>query len=369
MQRRKVSIAISALALVLSSALAVPASGHGDEDPPGVEVVATGLDSPRKLSFAPNGDLYVAESGAATGSPGACFGHPQFGEVCVHHTGAVTKISKKGVQTRVVEGLPSAVSADEANGPFDVLVKGNTLTIALGMGGSLEHREQLGADGELLGTVVETKTKGNHRTVDVRADLLAFEADNDPDGAGVDSNPVDLLAVGKDTVAVDAGGNDVLLLDRDEGVRTALAVLDPVLVQPPFPGAPDPFPAQAVPTVATVGPDGLLYVGQLTGFPFEQGSANIYRSGPDGLEVYAEGLTNVTDMVFAGDDLYAVQVSDEGIQSGLSGSLVRVDPGGQHTTVADDLFAPYGLAIRGHDAYVTTGSVAPGGQVVRIPLR
>lgn len=371
MQRSTASTAIALMALVLTSAAALPAAGNGGDDPPAVEVVASGLDSPRKLSFAPNGDLYVAESGAPSDAPGACFEHPQFGEVCVHHTGAVTKISKKGAQTRVVEGLPSAVSAQEANGPFDVLVKGNTLTIAMGMGGSLEHRNQLGADGSLLGTIVDARLKGKDVQPSVRADLLAFEAANDPDGQGIDSNPVDLLSVGKEMIAVDAGGNDVLLLGGgDDGVRGAIAVLDPVMVSPaPFPGAPDPFPAQPVPTVATVGPDGLLYIGQLTGFPFQSGAASIFRYGPDGLEVYATGLTNVTDMAFAGDTLYAVQISDEGIQSGLTGSLVEVDPGGDHTTVAGDLFAPYGLAIRGDDAYVTTGSVAPGGQVIRVSLR
>jgi hypothetical protein len=37
--------------------------------------------------------------------------------------------------------------------------------------------------------------------------------------------------------------------------------------------------------------------------------------------------------------------------------------------VAGGLFAPYGVAIRGQDAYVTTGSVvAGGGEVVRIHL-
>lgn len=369
MQRRTASTAITLMALVFTSAAAIPVSANGDDAPPDVEVVATGLNSPRKLSFAPNGDLYVAESGAPSDSPGACFLHPQFGEVCVHNTGGITKISKKGVQTQVIQGLPSAVSAEEANGPFDVLVKGNTLTIAIGLGGSLANRDQLGVDGALLGTVVETKMKGNHRAVEIRADLLAFEAEHDPDGAGIDSNPVDLLAVGKEIVAIDAGGNDVLLLNRGDGVRTTLAVLDPVLVSPaPFPGAPDPFPAQAVPTVSTVGPDGALYVGQLTGFPFQQGAASIFRYGPNGPEIYATGLTNVTDIAFKGNTLYAVQISDTGIQTGLTGSLLKVDPGGNHTTVVGDLFAPYGLAIRGHDAYLTTGSVAPAGQVIKVSL-
>ena len=51
------------------------------------------------------------------------------------------------------------------------------------------------------------------------------------------------------------------------------------------------------------------------------------------------------------------------------GSLVKVGTGGQHTAVAADLVAPYGLALSGGNAYVTTCSVCPGaGEVVRVSL-
>jgi hypothetical protein len=85
--------------------------------------------------------------------------------------------------------------------------------------------------------------------------------------------------------------------------------------------------------------------------------------------VYATGLTNVTDLAWHGDQLYAVQITDEGFDAGFSGSLVAVHPGGSHATVAGDLFAPYGVAFKGDSAYVTTCAVCPGGgQVVRVPV-
>jgi hypothetical protein len=65
-----------------------------------------------------------------------------------------------------------------------------------------------------------------------------------------------------------------------------------------------------------------------------------------------------------------VQIADAGLLNGPIGSLVKVDPKkGEHETVAGGLFAPYGVAIRKDHAYVTTGSVLPGGgEVVKIDL-
>ena len=128
-------------------------------------------------------------------------------------------------------------------------------------------------------------------------------------------------------------------------------------------------------TSAVPGPDGALYVSQLTGFPFPAGGSNIWRLVP-GQEptVYATGLTNVTDLGWYRGQLYAVQLADDGLLAVPEGeppvgSLVRVGTGGQHTTVAADLVAPYGLALSGGNAYVTTCAVCPGtGEVVRVPL-
>lgn len=368
MLRRTASAAIASMALLGTAALAAPAAAESHGDDPSVEVVATGLNSPRKLSFAPNGDLYIAESGIGAGEPGTCADHHEFGEACVYDTASIALLSRHGELSRIVEGLPSLVSGDEAVGPFDVLVHGRTLTVAMGLGGDLEFRDSLGEDGALFGTVVDVKLTGGSYDVSVRADLLAFEAANDPFGGGIDSNPVDLSTDGRNLVVTDAGANVVLAVGKKGGVTDVLAVLDPVLTDPPFPGAPDPFPAQPVPTAAVQGPDGHWYIGQLTGFPFPQGGSTVYRLTGGELEPYATGLTNVTDLAWDGDTLYAVQISDTGLLGGITGSLVRVDPDGTHTTVVDGLFAPYGVAIRDGYAYVTTGSVAPGGTVIKVAL-
>ena len=59
-----------------------------------------------------------------------------------------------------------------------------------------------------------------------------------------------------------------------------------------------------------------------------------------------------------------------GLLNGPIGSLKKITPGGsQHETIAGNLFAPYGVALAKHDAYVSTCTVCEGGgEVIRIPL-
>ena len=74
----------------------------------------------------------------------------------------------------------------------------------------------------------------------------------------------------------------------------------------------------------------------------------------------------MTDLAWHDGELYAVQI---GILQGGPGSVVRVRPGAAPQVVAGGLNAPYGIAVAGDDAYVTTCSVCPGGgSVIRIPL-
>jgi hypothetical protein len=143
---------------------------------------------------------------------------------------------------------------------------------------------------------------------------------------------------------------------------------------PPFLGLPPgtQIPTDAVPTSVVRGPDGAYYISQLTGFPFEQGDANIWRVVPgESPTVYASGLTNLTDLEFAQDgSLYAVEISSEGILTGLMGALVKITPGAsEHDTIVGDLFAPYGVALRKDVAYVSICAVCPdGGEVIKVQL-
>ncbi|MBS2940420.1 ScyD/ScyE family protein [Nocardioides sp. J2M5] len=385
----------SLLTLALTGALtlapgAASADGHGHHGhhpspPDGPMVVATGLDNPRQLSF-DDGVLYVAEAG--TGGTEACQPGPEGGDVCFGQTGAVTRIGRGG-QERVLEGLPSIAAPDgsAAIGPSDVSVHGGWYAVLVGLGADPSARSAPGAPayapmlGTLLGGRLDDHSgrHGGHARHDagprVIADVSAHEAAANPDGAQVDSNPVGLVRARGGWIVADAGGNDVVRVN-DSGRIATLGVFPTRLVPPPPFLPPGDIPMDAVPTSAVRGPDGALYVSQLTGFPFPAGGSTIWRLvRGEAPTVYATGLTNVTDLGWRGGRLYAVQLADDGLLAvpegqPPSGSLLRVDPGGAHEVVADDLVAPYGLAFAGHSAYVSTCSVCPdGGQVVRLPLR
>ena len=362
---RAIAVAVTGSAvLTVTGALSVTSVGHATEGSStgtaSWKVVASGLDNPRQLTFDRRGALYVAEAG--TGGAGPCIPGPE-GPSCFGETGAVTRIGTHGAQRRVLEGLPSLAAEDgsAALGTSDLVVgKKGRFVLAVGLGNDPAVRDQLPEAGADLASLL----KGRFRTGTWRqfTDLGAFEAAEDPDGEGPDSNPVAIIRDGDDYVVVDAGANALLEVDDDGDVDEVLAV---------FPRqAADGHTVDAVPTSVAEGPDEAFYVSQLTGFPFVPGAAKIWRVEDEDPEVYAEGLTNVTDLAFDDEDLYAVQISDTGILSGLVGSLVKVDPDdGDHETVVSGLFAPYGVAIRDGHAYVTTCAVCPGGgEVIKVHL-
>ena len=373
-RRRLLSLAALASAAVLALAsVAPPASaGHGAR-PASPKVIASGLDNPRQLSFTRSGDLLVAEAGE--GGAGPCLPGPEGGQVCFGASGAITKISSRGRQSRIISGLGSLAAPDgsQAAGASDVAAVGGSVAVLMGLGGTPDTRAALPAAGHQMGKLIQTTKK--YRSFRTVADLAAWEAAHNPVD-DVDSNPVGMLVDRGRYVVADAGGNTVLSVAPRGRVRqvaafptTRTADAPPSLELPPGTR----LPLQEVPTsVATKGRDGAYYVSQLTGFPFPKGAANIYRVDPrtGRTTVYASGLTNVTDLAFDGRTLYAVQISTEGLLTGPTGSVVKIRPGGSsHTTVAGDLFAPYGIAISKGNAYVTTGAVAKDvGQVLRIRL-
>jgi sugar lactone lactonase YvrE len=129
----------------------------------------------------------------------------------------------------------------------------------------------------------------------------------------------------------------------------------------------------AVPTSVTQGPDGALYVGQLTGFPFPVGGANVYRVvRSQAPQVYASGFTNIIDVAFdERGTLYVLEIFQNGLLSGdPTGALIRVDGNGtQHVVMSDGLITPGGLVVHKGAAYVSNcGTCAGEGEVLRIPL-
>ncbi len=384
MKRLLTTAAATALAVAPLAALPhADAHTHGHHSTEPV-VVASGLNNPRQLAFSEDGALYVAEAGS--GGTGPCFAGPEGGNVCFGLSGSVTRIWH-GEQHRVVRGLPSIgneADGSEAIGAADLgFTRHHTFVLSLGLGADPAERDSLPQRGKILGTLQSVsfgdrhhhgwKHHGRHSGARLRtiADLAAHEAATNPID-NPDSDPSGLLVTRRGIVATDSGGN-TLVAARWWGHVSTLAAFPDRNVEFP-PGSGEEIPMQSVPTDVVRGPDGALYVSELTGFPFPQGAANIYRVVPGHAPtVYASGLTNVTSMAFDRDgSLYAVEISSDGLQSGVTGALVKVAADGSGGTTQDvvgGLFAPYGVTIRHGNAYVTTGSVAVGaGQVLRIPL-
>jgi len=165
-------------------------------------------------------------------------------------------------------------------------------------------------------------------------------------------------------IVADAGANDLLLVKRSGRIKVLATFPDRTVGADTF---------DEVPTSVQRGPDGALYVGQLTGFPFIPGAANVYRVSKSGaVSVAATGFTNIIDIAFdKRGRLYVLEIFKNGLLSGdPTGALIRVNGDGSHTELmSDGLITPGGLTIRGPSAYVGNCSTcADDGEVLRIPL-
>ena len=367
-------ISIAAIGVFLSYSDAV--SGNALSSMPRLEVttVATGLHNPRGLNFAPNGDLYVAEA-AANGTASEDCGVMGDGSTkCAANTSSITRIDlDTGEFTRVITGLPSLISpngtANGGSGAQDIVFQGmGNAYVSIGLGGDPGKREEYFGDaGANYGRIVRFNPSGKVR---FEADIAGYELENNPDGVVPDSNPYGLLTQGGRLIVADAGGNDLLEV-RANGSISTLSVFPPVPRPSPPPGPPF---VQAVPTSVALGPDGYLYVGQLTGGPFTVGLANVYRVPADGgvREVAYTGFTNIIDVTFGPDgSLYVLEIAQAGIPNfPAGGRIVRIYPDGTREVVLSGppLIAPGGIVVdKDGTIYVTNMSTSStAGSVLRI---
>ncbi len=262
------------------------------------------------------------------------------------------------------------------------------------------------------------------------ADVAAFESADDPDAASggeIDSNPYGIAIFDGGVAVADAGGNDLLKVADDGSVSLIAAIpftshdfpasmlaemgapqddgagatdgeaaagADEASAPPADEASAPPagdasaapadqmvsIPIQPVPTSVTVGPDGALYVGELTGGPFPAGGASVWRIA-DGEEpaVYATGFSSIMGLGFAPDGtLYVAELVHDGLMGLFTGeappigAVMSVAPGGGEPTMVatgEQLMALGGLDVGSDGAvYVSTGTVmGPGaGAIVKI---
>lgn len=352
MRCAKILVAV-ALALGMQAALAAPLS---------VTTVMHGLDNPRGLALSPWGALFVAEAGS--GGAGPCVtmrGQPR----CYGPSGAVSRWWR-GRQERVLEALPSYADPAyaEVTGPQDVGFDwfGNAFVV-IGYGDDPALRNQFGPPGAQFGTLVKVRPFFKWRSWQVVADLAAHETAENPTGGELNSNPYGLLAAtpGMSYVA-DAGANALLEVRWDGSVRTAAT----------FRARGMGDTTDAVPTAVVRGPDRALYVSELTGAPFADGAARIYRVQPGAAPtVYASGFKTVIDFDFARDgSLYVLQYATGPVFFGGPGEIIHVAKDGSRTVVMGGLDHPTSIALApGGVIYVTNhGTSVGGGEVLKIVL-
>ncbi len=351
---------------------------------PRLQIVARNLDNPRKLFVAPDGAIYVVQAGSGGNKDKKlCL------RTCVGETGSVVKVVH-GAVTPVLTGLgsQSLPGGRDAEGPVAAIPAGSKYVVLM-QDMQIDSRgvNQVGLPnaGDLL------SSPGGRLSATLIADLAKFEAEHNPDhGAGpgpsyaqpsIDSDPYAFVPFHGGYAVVDAAGNDLLEIDRS-GKVSELAVFPTNRIaltsaerKQHRPTAPPVLPVQSVPSSLAVGPDGALYVGELTGWPYRIGSARVWRIVPGKKPtVFASGFTNIADLAFDGRDLIVLEITSKGLQNPAStGELVRLGSNGTRTVLASTgLVEPTGLAVAGGWIYISnygtypSAGAGPHGELVRI---
>jgi hypothetical protein len=345
-----------------------------------IEVVASGLDNPRGLTFGPDGDLYVAEAGTG-GLSRRCVPSPsQIGAtLCYGLTGAVTRIHN-GISKRVVTGLPS-IGLSNGNGSYGPhAIKFDPATgkayVLVGFASDARNRDNI-IGNKNIGSLLAINSFDGSSSFTKIADLLRFEITNDPDRHGLISNPYSFVIKNNTAYVVDSGANDFSNVALNGSGVTLQTVFPIRTVTNPSNGQNSSI--QSVPIAVAVGPDGALYVAEFTGYPYPNNASRIYRIVPGQQPVvYATGFTQIIDIAFdAAGNLNVLQYGDETLPSNAntvlqsSGVLIRVAPNGTRKDIVRGggaLVSPNSLAIGPDNAiYVTNyGTSAGKGQVIRI---
>jgi hypothetical protein len=345
--------------ILVAAALAIAPAARADVAP---RVTVNGLDNPRGLTVGSDGSLYYAQAGRGGTK---C---DRRRETCVGATAKIARRAPSGELRSIARGLPSAAGPDGtlAVGANDVAVAPDgTVYTVVTSAGPRPPRALPDSITALLGQVVRVRD----RRVTTVAAVDRVELRRNPDRRDVDSNPYSIAYLAGKLYVADAGANDLLEISGSR-VRV-LSVF------------PDPAPgAQSVPTVVRPGPDGALYVGELTGERAPNGSARIWRVDPatGARRVYASGLTRVTGLAFAPDGSLFVSELTHDLARFTPGDMLRIPPGGGAPQLFANLLSPAGVAISGSTLYVAVSSIGTGtpaasgpakgltGKIVQFPI-
>ncbi|MGE0058890.1 MAG: ScyD/ScyE family protein [Dehalococcoidia bacterium] len=321
MKKPSAKVLVAGLA---ATAVSLSLFGSASADDP---FVATGLKAPRGITSIGH-QVLIAEQGS----------------------GRIVRISDSGTKTVIASGLPTTI-ADTPEGP---LAAGPDAVIQVGS----VYYFTVGESGTDKGfDSVYSVTEGGK--AQLIAELLPIEKANNFDG-GFESpgkpelivNAYDLAWDGKNGLFVSASGANTIFHVSLDGKVKPYAIFKE-RPNPLFPGLGGPT-MDTVPTGIAVGPDGALYVSTLTGFPFPQGGAVVYRmedkdKDGDAMEpgettVFASGLSTATDLAFDKDGSLLVAQFSLDMLSEAPGNVVRIK-NGVTSVVGAPLVSPTGITV------------------------
>ena len=348
--------------LVLSSLLLAAPTAHAQETAtPAAEgvfvdqtVIAGGLTNPRGFTWGEDGTLYVALAGTG-GTQLPTEDVPIITAFNGFYGGLSASVAQivDGCPVLVADGLPSYVDGTGGVvGVSAVAILGGQLYATVDGGGAVHGNPdqpaglyRLNADG----------------TFAVVADLSAWmranpvadppPADNDPDGEVWHLLPT---ADGSAFWVIETNQGQLLQI-TPEGAITRIADLSA---------------GHPVSTGIALAPDGGVYVGNLTPFPYPDGAAKVIHVAPDGtVSDYWTGLTAVVALAVGPDEaLYALEMATGSIDEDPfvlpdSGRIVRYTGPASLEVVAEGLNFPIAFAFGPDEAlYVASPAMgaAPG---------
>lgn len=353
----------AALALVLApAAQAAPAYTS--------RVLVNNLANPRGLLF--RGDqLLVSEAGSGgPAQPGSsnCITSGALTTLCPGPTGALGSWNLTNqTYTRVLTGLPSLAQTNgtEGTGLADLANGGPTGLLGIfGFGANPNLLTPSLPGNNLFAQVVSIDLSTS--TLQPRANLAAYEQDNNPDGRDLNSNPYAVEVFGGKLYATDAGGNTLLTLGLTPNPSDGLLPIESAFPFPLIPLTPPPpsgpNTASAVPTGLTVNSaTNTLLIGEFSGYPFVPGSASVYAKGGGSDPLLSlTGFSTITDLAAdAGGNTYILEFSSRLFGPPSTGGIWRVTPGGTRERIIDGLTQPTSLAL-GPDGTIFVTNKADG---------
>ena len=326
------------------------------------EVFASGLEFPRGMAWAPNGDMYVAEAG--TGGPNAttpeqCTQVPApVGPYTGGPTSRISRIDRHGTVSVFADGFPSAANQlGLVTGVADIAFVGNRM-YAMMSGGGCDHGSPAVPQG-----IARVGPSGQWH---IFSDLGAFEMAHataviEPEDFEPTGTWFSMIRSGGSLIAVEPNHGDFVRIDPRTGRIRRLADISAV-------------EGHWVPTVVAER-HGAFYVGNLGTFPVIPGTQKIIRISKTGhISDVAGGFTTILGLDFDHSGrLYVLENTTVAGDSPtpLNGRVVRIDRMGHRDVIVDGLFLPTAMRF-GPDGKLYISNIGFGppipGEILRVTV-